>query len=106
MGCAYSAASRVWYTLFNGHLTEIYYPTVDRPQVRDLIYPVTDGKTFCHDEQRDMAHETQVLYPSLGYAVLRRDRENRYQIIKTILADPHLPVVLQHIRKYRGMWTF
>jgi glucoamylase len=30
--------------------------------------------------------------------VRRRDAENRYQIEKTILADPHLPVVLQHTR--------
>jgi glucoamylase len=98
IGCAYAASSRVWYTIFNGHLTEIYYPTGDRPQVRDLIYMVSDGKTFFHDENRDMPHETERLCPSLGYTVRRRDAENRYQIEKTILADPHLPVVLQHTR--------
>ena len=98
VGCAYAASSRVWYTVFNGLLTEIYYPTVDRPQVRDLTYLVTDGKTFFHDEKRDMPHQTQRLCPSLGYTVQRHDRENRYQIEKTILADPHLPVVLQHTK--------
>ena len=33
---AYSLASRVWFTLWNGAVTEVYYPTVDRPQLRDL----------------------------------------------------------------------
>ncbi len=98
VGCAYAAASRVWYTVFNGHLTEIYYPTVDRPQVRDLTYLVTDGKTFFHDEQRDMPHETQRICPALGYTVQRHDDENRYRIEKTLIADPHLPVVLQHTK--------
>ena len=97
-GCAYSAASRVWYTVFNGHLTEIYYPTVDRPQVRDLTYLVTDGKTFFHDEQRDMPHETQRMCPALGYTVQRRGKNDLYQLEKTIIADPHLPVVLQHTK--------
>lgn len=98
VGTAYSAAARVWYTLFNGYLTEIYYPTVDRPQVRDLIYLVTDGKSFFHDEQRDLPHETQRLCPSLGYTVQRHDPQGRYHIEKTIIGDPHLPCVLQHTR--------
>ena len=35
VGTAYSASSRVWYTISHGILNEIYYPTIDRPQVRD-----------------------------------------------------------------------
>ena len=98
VGTAYAASSRVWYTLFNGHLTEIYYPTVDSPQVRDLSYLVTDGKTFFHDEDRGLPHETKRMCPSLGYVVQRGDADSRYHIEKTILADPHLPVVLQHTK--------
>ncbi|HWF66044.1 MAG TPA: hypothetical protein VN670_01995, partial [Acidobacteriaceae bacterium] len=32
---AYSASSRVWFTVSHGILNEIYYPTIDRPQTRD-----------------------------------------------------------------------
>src|SRR5260370_1227748 len=35
IGTAYATASRVWFTLAQGILTEIYYPTIDRPQLRD-----------------------------------------------------------------------
>ena len=44
VGTAYAASSRIWFTLWNGVITEVYYPTVDHPQIRDLQYLVTDGK--------------------------------------------------------------
>ena len=36
IGTAYATSSRTWFTLWNGVVTEAYYPTIDRPQVRDL----------------------------------------------------------------------
>src|SRR5574337_431058 len=54
VGAAYSASSRVWFTLWNGIITELYYPTVDRPQLRDLQYLITDGKSFFHEEKRHL----------------------------------------------------
>jgi len=38
VGTAYSASSRVWFTVSKGILHEVYYPTIDRPQIRDLQY--------------------------------------------------------------------
>jgi glucoamylase len=32
-----------------GVVNEVYYPTVDRPQIRDLQYLITDGSSFFHD---------------------------------------------------------
>jgi GH15 family glucan-1,4-alpha-glucosidase len=45
VGTAYAISSRIWFTLLGGVLTEIYYPTVDRAQVRDLQYLITAGST-------------------------------------------------------------
>ena len=55
VGTAYSVSSRVWYTMASGVITEVYYPTIDTPQIRDLQFLVTDGETFFHDERRHMA---------------------------------------------------
>jgi len=55
VGTAYSTASRVWYTLAAGILTEVYYPTIDTPQIRDLQFLVTDGATFFHDDPAQCA---------------------------------------------------
>ena len=54
VGTAYAASSQIWFTLWNGIITEVYYPTVDRPQLRDLQYLITDGKSFFHDEKRHL----------------------------------------------------
>src|SRR6059058_693164 len=83
MGTAYSASSRVWFTLARGILTEIYYPTIDRPQIRDAQFLITDGKTFFHEEKRDLKSICERLSGnSLGYRYTNTDSESRYSIIK------------------------
>jgi glucoamylase len=57
VGTAYSTSSRVWYTLDAGCVTEVYYPTIDTPQIRDLQFLFTDGETFFHDERRNFTSE-------------------------------------------------
>ncbi|MBI3951961.1 MAG: glucan 1,4-alpha-glucosidase [Acidobacteria bacterium] len=97
VGAAYSADSRIWFTLWNGILTEVYYPTVDRPQLRDLQYLITDGDTFFHEEKRHLHSQMECLSPhALGYRITNSDPEGRYSIIKEVITDPHLPCVLQH----------
>ncbi|MGC2230492.1 MAG: hypothetical protein WBA09_03245, partial [Candidatus Acidiferrum sp.] len=54
VGTAYADSSRIWFTLWNGAITEVYHPTVDRPQLRDLQYLITDGKSFFHEEKRNL----------------------------------------------------
>jgi glucoamylase len=99
VGTAYSTSSRIWFTLWNGVVTEIFYPTVDRPQTRDLQFLVTDGKTFFHEEKRDMhTTTTPIAEHVLGYRIENRDRDRRYSLIKEVIADPHQPCVLQRVR--------
>src|SRR6202453_2912477 len=54
VGIAYSASSSIWYTISHGILNEIYYPSIDRPQTRDMEFLLTDGETFVHEEKRDL----------------------------------------------------
>ena len=97
IGTAYAADSRVWYTIRKGILTEIYYPTIDSPQTRDLQYLITDGETFFHEEKRDLASTVERLSShSLGYRTTSSDPMGRYVIRKEIIANPHLPCVIQH----------
>ncbi len=95
VGTAYAASSRIWFTLSAGILNEVYYPTIDHPQVRDLQYLVTDGESFFHDERRDTDTTTDPLERhSLGYRVINVDRDGRYRIAKEVITDPHAPCVL------------
>lgn len=98
VGTAYSDLSRVWFTVSKGILNEVYYPTIDRPQIRDLQYLITDGETFFHDErQLDNTHEG--LAPdALGYRITNVDSQRGYRIIKEVISDPHQDCVLIHTR--------
>ena len=97
LGTAYHTSCRVWFTLSHGIVNEIYYPTVDQPNTRDLQFLITDGKTFCHEEKRDLDHEID--YPErdcVFYRITNTEPNGRYRLIKHILADPHRSVVLIH----------
>jgi glucoamylase len=99
VGTAYAASSRIWFTFWNGIITEVYHPTVDRPQLRDLQYLVTDGKSFFHDEKRNLDSKLERLWDhGLGYRCTNSDPAGRYAIVKEIIADPHLACVLQHTK--------
>ncbi|MBI2997387.1 MAG: glucan 1,4-alpha-glucosidase [Deltaproteobacteria bacterium] len=99
VGTAYAASSRIWFTLWNGIITEVYYPTVDRPQIRDLQYLITDGESFFHEEKRHLRSKTErVSVHALEYRITNTDPDGRYTIVKEIISDPHLPCVLQHTR--------
>ncbi len=99
VGCAYAASSRVWFTLAQGVVTEIYHPTIDRPQVRDWQFLITDGQSFFHEERRDLQGTTELLEPgALAYAVTKWDPRGRYRIEKEIFCHPHLDCVLLRAR--------
>ncbi|HEX5032557.1 MAG TPA: glycoside hydrolase family 15 protein [Candidatus Eisenbacteria bacterium] len=95
VGTAASAASRVWFTMSRGVLNEVYYPTVDRPQIRDLQYLITDGGTFFHDERRHLSSTTEYIDDhSQGVRVMSVDAEGRYRLEKEIVTNPQQACVL------------
>ena len=80
VGTAYSASSKIWFTLAAGIVSEVYYPTIDRPQIRDLQYLVTDGKTFFHDQRRHMTATVEQLSEiSLGCSGTIGSRGHRHR---------------------------
>jgi glucoamylase len=103
VGTAYSTQSRIWFTTANGIITEIYYPTIDRPQVRDLQLLVTDGSTFFHDEHDYMKTTVAELEPhALGLTITNEDPGGRYRIVKDVITDPHQPCLLVRISLLRS----
>jgi len=96
---AYGASSRVWFTCSHGILNEIYHPTIDLAQVRDMEFLVSDGETFVHEEKRDMETVFEYIHAeALGVRYVNRDQDGRYALTKEIICDPHHSVVLMHVR--------
>jgi glucoamylase len=105
VGTAYSIGSRVWFTIWHGILTEVYYPTVDRPQLRDLEFLFSDGDGLFLEEKRDLDYQIERISPSQGYKIDAHDREGRFSFIKEIISAPERPCVLLHT-KLEGNETF
>jgi glucoamylase len=97
-GAARGTSSKVWYTLNNGELSEIYYPRIDTPSTRDTQLVVTDGSTFTDRETTDTIHSVRLLDPqSLSYQQVDRAKSGKYLITKTYTTDPARSTVLVDI---------
>ncbi len=99
VGTAYSTSSKLWWTTSHGTVNEIYNPTIDKPQVRDLELLVTDGESFAHEEKRDLKYSFRYLSPDAPVVGIENcDPAGRYKITKRIISDPHAPVLLVHVK--------
>jgi glucoamylase len=96
---AYAASSRIWFTASHGTLNEIYYPTIDRPQTRDMELLFTDEETFFHEEKRDFEYDFHYIDDNaLAVRVIANDLGGRYTVTKEFITDPHHPVVLMNVK--------
>src|SRR5258708_3855724 len=96
---AYAASSRVWFTVSHGTLNEIYYPTIDRPQTRDMELLFSDGETFFHEEKRSFEYDFHYMDECApAVRVVASDLDGRYTVTKEFISDPHHPVVLMNVK--------
>lgn len=96
---AYAASSRVWFTMSHGTLNEIYYPTIDRPQTRDMELLFSDGETFFHEEKRDFQYDFEYIDPAApAIRVWATGPDGRYTVMKEFVTDPHHAVVLMNVK--------
>ncbi len=96
---AYAASSRVWYTISHGTLNEVYFPTIDRPQIRDMELLFTDEETFFHEDKRDFDYDFHYADPDAPIVrVCATDPEQRYTVTKEFISDPHHPVVMMNVK--------
>src|ERR1044071_747544 len=98
-GTARGVRSKVWYTLRDGELSEIYYPRIDTPSTRDTQLIVSDGSTFTDAERTATTHRVRLLdAKSLVYQQIDRAKSGKYVITKTYVTDPLRSTVLVNIR--------
>jgi glucoamylase len=99
IGTGYHTSCRLWFTLCQGVISEIYCPTVDTPNTRELHFLVSDGESFCHEEKRDLQHAVEMAERgALLYRQTNSEPGGRYRLIKEVLADPHCSVLLVRTR--------
>jgi glucan 1,4-alpha-glucosidase len=89
LGTARNTTSKVWYTVANGVLSDVYFPTADNTNVETLQFVVTDGQTFTDLQSRDTTYTVQSLDSrSLECRITSTAKNGRYQILTDYLTDP------------------
>jgi glucoamylase len=93
-GTSSTLASKVWFTLADGVMTEVFYPTVDMPSVKRLQFQVVMG-TKVENEVNDTLHQLDLPNPSsLMFRQVNRAKTGAYTISKTYVTDPRRSSVL------------
>jgi glucan 1,4-alpha-glucosidase len=99
LGTSQSSASKVWYTLTGGTMSEVYYPSGVTPNVRELQFAVTDGASWTQLETDATVTRTVTLADrsSLTYQQTSADQQGRWRLTKTYITDPARPTVLVNV---------
>ncbi|GHO59614.1 glucodextranase DOMON-like domain-containing protein [Ktedonobacter robiniae] len=99
LGTARNTTSKVWFTLANGVLSDVYYPTIDNTNVKTLQYVVTDGSSFTDLQTRDMNYSVQALSgPELACRVTATAKSGKYRLVTDYLTDPNANTVVMRLR--------
>ena len=102
VGTSATLESKVWFTLRDGVMTEVYYPTVDVANVRLLQFiVVSPDRKHVEVESEDTTHFLDTLDTrSLFFRQVNRAKSGAYTIGKTYVVDPqrHTIQIIVHFK--------
>ena len=91
-----STSSSVYFTGYEGNVSEIYYPTVDTLATSNLEFLVGDAaRTFLDEEKSQSWTVTQPDRRSMRWLAVTSNAGHNWQIAKTIFADPSNNTLIQ-----------
>jgi glucoamylase len=105
-GTSHTTLSKVWFTLEGGRLSEVYYPRLDTPSVRNLDFMITDGHSFAARAQDASNSTTRLVGPdhgrrnnqgkpnSLIYQIINTDTAKRWRLSTSFVTDPSRSTLL------------
>lgn len=94
VGCALGT-SRLWFTCAEGIVTEVYYPRIDIPQLKDLGFIVADGQGFWVEVRRLNSYQVQWEDGAIPAFTITH-RHDRFTLTLRICPDPYRDVLLIH----------
>jgi glucan 1,4-alpha-glucosidase len=99
VGTARNRTSKVWFTVADGVLSDVYFPTNDTTNVETMQYVVTDGATFTDLQTRDMTYTVRAFDDRVpACRVTARAKSGRYEIVTDYLTDPSRNAVVTRAR--------
>src|SRR5215831_12389536 len=101
LGTVRNTTSKVWFTIPNGVLSDVYYPTADNTNVETMQYIVTDGSTFTDLQTRDTTYTVKLLSnnsQALDCEVTTTAKSGKYRIITDYLTDPNQNTLVMKVQ--------
>lgn len=97
VGTATSAHSRIWFTIVDGALSEVFFPAIDLANTRSVRFLVTDGREFFSDgaEQRHTVRAVEPFAPH--YRIRTQEKDGRYCLEKEVVPDPSRDAILMRV---------
>src|SRR5262245_58463831 len=99
VGTARNRKSKVWFTVADGVLSDVYFPTNDTTNNETLQYIVTDGSSFTDLQARDMTYTVEALDDrALTCRITATAKSGRYRIVTDYFTDPDRATVVMKTR--------
>ncbi|HKT03299.1 MAG TPA: glucodextranase DOMON-like domain-containing protein [Rugosimonospora sp.] len=99
LGTAATRASKVWYTVAGGVLSDVYSPAVDNTNVETMQFLVTDGRGFTDLQSRDTTYTVRALDATgMACEVTSVARTGRYRLVTDYVTDPARDAVVLRVR--------
>lgn len=86
-------SSRLWFTIAQGIVTEVYYPRIDIPQIRDLGFIIADDAGFWVELRRHGQYSVELARPGVP-AVKIVHRHPRFTFTLEVCPSPSRDVLL------------
>jgi glucoamylase len=98
VGTAAGTASKAWYTVADGTLSDVYAPTIDNTDVKSLD-PIVTGPGFTALQPRDMTYTVAALGDTgLACQVTATDAEHDFEVVTDFITDPSAEAVVLRFR--------
>ncbi len=95
VGCALGPA-RLWYTVGQGIVNEVYYPRADTPQIRDLGFIVADGQGLWAEVRQLDRYTLAPVEPGVPVVDVLH-RHERFTLRLRVCPDPRRDVLLVRV---------
>jgi glucoamylase len=94
LGTARNTTSKIWYTVADGVLSDVYAPTIDTTNVETMQFLVTDGSSFTDLQTRDTTYTVSADSTGTVCTVTSTAKSGAYRLTTTYLTDPARPSVV------------
>lgn len=98
LGTSRTTTSKVWYTVADGVLSDVYAPYIDQTNVKTVQYVVTDGVSFTDLQSRDTTYTVSTDSTGMSCTVTSTAKNGRYRLVTTYLTDPARDSVVMQTR--------